>query len=536
METDGWVRPKPGADDLIWDLNAERGWDHLDYHRSMQGPSKLRKLHHMVRWGTGVQYRVHCPDVQTAVRGLLERVFYHWETDDEGERHMVRPYRPEREVVFATLGPARNALLRHTWEVSPWTREQFLAPLSSSKLARYTEAADSFEAEPISPKDAYLQTFVKAEKLNVTAKSDPDPRVIQPRRPRFNYAVGRYTKAAEKMLYKAIDKLFGNSVPTVMKGLNADKRGAAFARAWGLFDNPVAVGLDASRFDEHVSRGMLEFEHSVYLAIFRHDRELAEYLNMQLRNKGFVRSEDGYVRYRIEGSRMSGDINTSEGNIILMCLMVYAYMFGKGFRYHLFNDGDDCVLIFERENLADLDDLPEWFAAMGMIMKVEEPVYELELVEFCQSHPIEVDPGVWRMVRDPRVTLSKDLAIVKPVRDEATWTRYRYAVGQCGLALAGDLPVLNHFYHSLQKDAVLSKRQRARMRRRGPETGMEYLALGMSPKFSEPSTCARISFAKAFDIWPDMQIAMEREYARRRAQYVVPKSTSYVVDIFHLFR
>jgi hypothetical protein len=449
---------------------------------------------------------------------------------------MARPFRPEREEVFTTLGPAREALLKHTWPVAPWSRAQFLAPLSGSKLARYTAAADSFEAQPIAPKDAYLQTFIKAEKLNVTAKSDPDPRVIQPRNPRFNYAVGRYIKPAEKMLYKAINRLFDNGVPTVMKGLNADQRGDAFARAWKLFANPVAVGLDVVRFDQHVSRALLEFEHSIYMRIYQEDRELAKYLNMQLRNKGFVRCSDGYIRYRVEGSRMSGDMNTSLGNVLLMCLMVYAYMGTKQFPYHLLNDGDDCVLIFDKANLHQIDDLSDWFLQLGFRLTIERPVYELEQIDFCQSRPIEVNPGVWRLVRDPRVTLSKDLAIVKPVQDEATWNRYRHAVGQCGLALAGDIPVLNHYYHSLQKGAVLSKRQRRRMESRGPETGMEYLAVGMHPKFSEPSTCARVSFAKAFDIWPDLQVEMEGKYQNLDAIYEQPKSISHVVDVFHLFR
>jgi hypothetical protein len=140
-----------------------------------------------------------------------------------------------------------------------------------------------------------MQTFVKAEKLNVSAKSDPDPRVIQPRSSRYCYAVGLYIKAVEHMLYKAIDSLFG--ARTVMKGLNADQRGAAFHEAWNRFKDPVAVGLDASRFDQHVSTALLQLEHSIYLACFDNDEELERLLNMQLVNRGFVRCAEGSIRY-----------------------------------------------------------------------------------------------------------------------------------------------------------------------------------------------------------------------------------------------
>ncbi len=515
---------------LISALNSAKGVDRVVYLPESLGPAKRRMLHHLAGLGSGVQYRVHCPDVKTAMRGLLERVFYHWEVVN-GQRVMVRPHRPDPVLVGKLLGPSRSQLLRRAGTATPWTREQFLAPLSGSKLARYTVAADSVEALDIEKKDAYLQTFVKAEKLNVTAKSDPDPRVIQPRSARYCYAVGLYIKGCEHRIYKAIDRMFGQK--TVMKGLNADQRGMAFHKVWSSFTDPVAIGLDASRFDQHVSRALLEFEHSVYNAMYN-EPELARLLTMQLVNKGFVRAVDGTIKYTVEGSRMSGDMNTSLGNVLLMCLMVHAYLQDKPFRSALLNDGDDCVVIVERGDATALDDLPDWFLQLGMIMKVEPAVDVLEEIEFCQAHPIEVTPGVWRMVRDPRVVLSKDLCVVKPVRDEQTWKKFRRAIGECGLALAGDVPVFNQFYSALFRDTTLSKGAMKKFRKRSPETGMDYLALGMHPKFSEPTSCCRVSFAKAFGIWPDLQVAMEQEYANVVVTWREPQTVPHVFDIFEL--
>jgi hypothetical protein len=370
----------------------------------------------------------------------------------------------------------------------------------------------------VEPKDAYLQTFVKAEKLNLSAKPDPDPRVIQPRSPRYNAAVGVYIKACEKMLYRAIDRLWGRR--TVMKGLNASKRGRVIHRVWNSFSDPVAVGADASRFDEHVKAGLLLFEHSVYKACFQSKR-LARLLSWQINNRGFARCRDGSIRYKVWGSRMSGDMNTSLGNVLLMCLMMHAYVATKDFDVALINDGDDCVLVCERENADQLGDMPEWFRQLGMVMVVEEPIYELEKLVFCQSQPVLVN-GAYRMVRDPRVCMDKDLVTFKPIRSEKDWRYYRRAIAECGLALAGDLPIYCEFYSALLRgtspdDAKCAKQN---SRRRGPrkdklECGMSYLASGMHIKYSEPTVESRVSFWKAFNVPPDLQTGIEslcREY------------------------
>jgi hypothetical protein len=130
----------------------------------------------------------------------------------------------------------------------------------------YRAAADSLSTIPVSKRDAVLSTFVKAEKINLTKKPDPAPRVIQPRSPRYNVAVGRYLKRLEKDIYRALKALAGDVV--VMKGYNAGQSGEIIARKWARFNRPCAIGLDASRFDQHVSEAALRWEHSVYTQLF----------------------------------------------------------------------------------------------------------------------------------------------------------------------------------------------------------------------------------------------------------------------------
>lgn len=531
---DAILATKPDWMSLVQRLNEAEGEDHVASILFTTG-TRVRQMYHLATYGLGAKFRMHCNDVQTALRGVLERVFFHWETRG-GVRVMARPLKPTYAVVCALLGKARRKLLSLAPLVSPMTRAEFLSRLSGRKLTRYEGAADSVEAKPIEPKDAFMSPFVKAEKLNVTVepgfpapgKPDPDPRMIQCRNVRYLYASGLHIKALEKEIYRMIDRLFGYRV--VMKGKNADQRGRYIHTTWSKHTNPRGVGADASRWDQHVSLAMLLFEHSVYKSMAR-DKFFSSLLKMQEVNEGFVVCPDGSFNYVVEGSRMSGDMNTALGNVLLMCLIMYSYFQTKDFPISLINDGDDCVLVVDKEHVHKLADMPEFFESLGFVMKVEEPVAQLELVEFCQSNPIEVNPGCWRMVRNPWLTISKDLAVPRPLESEVDFQYHRRNVGECGLALAGDIPVYWEFYTSLCAGTA-SRRLDKRKAREGLVTGAEYLSLGMQRKRICPSDTARVSFFKAFGITPDEQLALESTYRSWRPVWRKPISTQNVLDVF----
>jgi hypothetical protein len=86
--------------------------------------------------------------------------------------------------------------------------------------AVYQRAVDSLRSEPVRRDDARIKPFVKAEKINVSKKPDPCPRLIQPRSPRYNVEVGVYLKPLERLVYRAIAKVWGGQ--TVLK-LNAEE-------------------------------------------------------------------------------------------------------------------------------------------------------------------------------------------------------------------------------------------------------------------------------------------------------------------------
>jgi hypothetical protein len=445
---------------------------------------------------------VHNNTVQNLRRGLAERVF-----NVETPAGLAPPPKPNRGVFWSRLAVFKDRLLTHMPYAAPLSSDEFVNSYKGDRrMAVYAEAAESLRTRPIDRRDAYLTTFVKAEKINFTSKADPAPRVIQPRSPRYNLMVGRYLKRMEKSVYRAIAEVYGGK-PVVMKGYNVHGIAEQLRDGWESFDDPIAIGLDASRFDQHISSEALRWEHSVYLSRYsgRHRSELAQLLSWQIRNKGVGRATDGIVKYAVEGCRMSGDMNTSLGNCLIMCALVWSYCSGKGIKHRLFNNGDDCVVIMSRRNLQRfVEGLEEWFTEMGFTMKVEKPVTVFEQIEFCQTRPV-FDGDTYVMCRDPRVCMAKDSVALLPLEQGNMGRGWCTAIGECGLSLAGGLPILQDFYCAVLRagDGVRIKSHPAL------ESGFARMAVGMARRCKAITDATRISFWEAFGVLPSEQETYE---------------------------
>jgi hypothetical protein len=479
-------------------------------------PPKSRRVYNLLSCGTDTSFGVHNSSLTNTMRGLIERVYL---VNTSGD--FAPPVKPMKALFESRMQEFKSALMKEcafTGGFRQISRQEFVDCYRGRRRTLYQNAADSLEVQPIRRKDADLKTFVKAEKINFTAKGDPAPRVIQPRDPRYNVEVGRYLKKVEHTIYRAIAAVMkrysceGWNV-TVNKGLNARETAELIVGKFRKYRRPVAIGLDASRFDQHVSDVALRWEHSVYNGLFN-DPYLAKLLTWQVRNRGHAYCLDGKIKYEVLGCRMSGDMNTALGNCLLMCGMVYSYMRTKGVKYDLVNNGDDCVLILESSGIKLLDDLPSWFSQMGFTMKVETPVFEIEHIEFCQAQPC-YDGHHWVMVRNPLVCLAKDLITVKNVSDIKSWNRARNSIGLCGQALAGNIPVYGEFYKLLTRDAG------DKIFNDELSSGMQFMSLRMN-QIGRVHYLARVSFYNAFGILPDMQVEMEKEYATFKPQWQSP--------------
>lgn len=479
------------------DTNVVRG-AHPDYKETrLELAPKERRVFHICGMGNGLDFGLHNNSLRNLRRGILERIFY-----VEGTSGLTQPAQPIVGV-FKRLKPLRNKLVRLVGMHTPIPRSQYPGLYRGRRLTIYTAAYQSLCERPIERKDAYVKTFVKAEKINFSKKPDPAPRVIQPRDVRYNLEVGRYLKTYEHYLYQGIDKLW--SGPTVIKGYTCEEIGDIMFKAWSEFQKPCAIGFDMSRFDQHVSVSALEFEHSVYNAAFK-SAELRQLLSWQLVNKGYGRCSDGKVKYSVKGRRMSGDINTAMGNCLLSCLITKYLM--RGIKCRLLNNGDDCVVICETSDephvVAALDEWTEF----GFKCVAEPTVYVLEEMQFCQLQPV-FDGEKWIAVRDPRVSLSKDSYSINAwsnVKAAKTWLR---AIGECGMALTGGIPILQSYYNVYLRTCPSAGKIKGSL---AFDSGMTRLSFRMKRQFGAVNEQARVSFYRAFGFTPREQVLLEEEY------------------------
>lgn len=391
---------------------------------------------------------------------------------------------------------------------------------SGPKREAYAKAAISLQQEAVNHRDASLMMFGKFEKQNL----DKANRGINPRSKRYNLELGRYLKFMEKPIYRSINEAYGaRTAHTVIKGLNVADAAAVAHAKWKLFKRPVAVGLDAIKFDAHVSVPCLRYEHSFYKMI--HGRRpfsqtmLKTLLNWQIVNTGVAYCDDGKLKFKIRGTRCSGDLNTSMGNCIIMCGLVYAYSASISVIVELMNNGDDCVVIMEEEDVEKfVAGVPEYFKRKGFRMTVEEPVREFEQIEFCQSHPVH-NGERYVMVRNLSNCLQKDPMCLVPIQNSKALQQWYDAVGSCGLSLTPGVPVLQEFYRTFKRSGAPCKEGFKKTVFKN--TSYYERVKGLTGSELSCSSVSRSSFYFAFGVLPEHQIAIEAYYASMKLGVVI---------------
>lgn len=470
---------------------------------------KAKRLFAIPEMSPPANYVVFNNNIVNLERAVKERVFY---VPHDGT--FAPPPLPVVDLEERLLPFAQkfDALACPT---TPLTYDEFVGSYGGRKREVYQAAVDSLYHRGVSKADAKLRVFVKSEKVDVARKPNPVPRVIQPRSARFNVELGVLLKKAEKMAYNVIDRVFGYTA--VCKGYNSQTLGRLIWNAWSHFKRPAAVGVDAKRYDQHNSVPMLAWEHRRWLRFARPAQRshFAKLLREQLDNRASGVTPNGKVKYRVRGKRMSGDMNTGSGNVVNMCAKMYCFIQSLPFEARLINNGDDCVLVCEDSDMPELvRRLPGYFLEMGFEMEVEAPVYEIEQIEFCQSRPVWTPEG-YLMVRNPHTSMGKDCISIPPIESERDYRGFCGAVGTCGLALCGGIPVLQDFYQSIARAShgQLSKHFEDQNR------GLRILSSNMNRTYRPIDPRSRYSFWLAFGTTPDQQIALEEYYQGHTPEY-----------------
>lgn len=508
----------------IAEMNRDR-WscNSISVEPARQGEVRRARDYYRLNGGSGPHWDIPNNDIKSVTHAILERVFF-----TKADGGFVPAPKPWTHEAYSNFGPidskrlavehvqaATNSfrtkmlrLIKRDGKVSTLTEDEFLNRYVGAKRRVYQSAIRSLSEKPLNKRDCRVKTFTKDE----YRKPGGAPRAIQPRSPRFNVMLGRYIKHVEHKLFECIDEVFDSTGDhrTVAKGMNLDERGATIQKMWDGFNDPVAVELDASRFDQHINTALLDIEFSMYLAATTPNEDLpslAQLLSHQKVNEGRYYGSDGKIKYKVQGNRMSGDMNTSLGNVIIMCCLMYSYLDSKTLRHRvkLLNDGDDCVVIMERRALRTFrNGLEDWFLRMGITMKIEGVSSVLEEINFCQTRPVRVGDS-YRMVPRPQKRLYSDLVTTKPVCYKKVYNKWIGAVSGCGLAAASDIPIFRDYYKWLSATSTPWIPEEGDYYHKYRDTQLR----NMESRKRPISWATRVSFFHAFDIPPKDQMQIE---------------------------
>lgn len=495
-------------------VNRRVPWARLKELPHVLGIQKHRHCAVGVGLGRNGTWVMHDNNIANSRRAVLERVFA-----VETKTGLAPPPRSFANVFPRTLGAFGASVARLCAWTPPLTPDEFVGLYTGARASRYRAAVEGLATKPFTAKDAYLNSFVKGELVNLSdSKPDPAPRIIQPRSARYNVLVGCFLRPLEHKLYEAITEVFlrsgvGAGLQVVFKGINARQSASILREKWLRPKNPEARGLDATRFDQHVGPPALDWEHNVYLQCFPpHLRKtLAALLRLQLLNKGFVRCADGAFSYQVRGGRMSGDMNTAMGNCLLSCAIVHRFAVEHNIPLELANNGDDCQLIYDRKYSKVVDTFGAWALKYGFQIKMEQPVHEFEQIEFCQTQPVLVAPNTWTMCRSPKKALAKDVIMKEASARTSTeeYRRWLKAVSDCGLALCEGVPVMESFYRMLARHGLAGSYAGAP---RFEDSGFARMARGVRKMGYHVTPAGRHSFWLAFGVAPDDQEVIERHF------------------------
>jgi hypothetical protein len=310
------------------------------------------------------------------------------------------------------------------------------------RVRRRSEVAiESLKTRALEPNDANVSLFVKKDKTNFDNpnKPNPDPRAIQPRSPRYNVRMLRYSRPIEKFIFKYEKFPRHRKGRVVLKGLNCRQRASLLRNVWESFEDPVFIGLDCKRFDYHVEELILKSVHDL-LRLVSADEELEWLIEHQIKVKGYTSTG---IKYIVRWLLCSGDVLTSLVGVVGMVVMVLSCMDELKVNiddFYLLDDGDDAGLVIEsREVDRVVKALPSMFLEYGHELKIEQVTQVFENVTMCQMRPILLEE--WTMCPDPRKVLNTFFS-GHQLPNPWDWPAHLRAVAACYNALVPGCPVL----------------------------------------------------------------------------------------------
>lgn len=307
---------------------------------------------------------------------------------------------------------------------------------------RYEQAFTQLDNLGVGSKDTWIQMFIKVEKWEEALLDVKAPRGIQFRSYRYCGRLAQYLLPIEKELWRYEEE----GLCPFAKQMNSFRVASTLVQMAAEFDDPIYVLADHSKFDSCISAPWIEFEKGGYVRA-NPDPMLADLMDAQFNNIGTTKHG---TRYWCKARKMSGEYNTSLGDTLVnYCILKDVF---RHVKHRLLVNGDDSVIILERNDLDVVDLSGETWKRYGFKTTIEV-VDHISKVEFCQSRPIMVREGTWRMVRTPARAISRSLVSVKRYQGKA-WYSLLASLGYCELACGDGVPMLQSWAQALMRASL----------------------------------------------------------------------------------
>jgi hypothetical protein len=261
--------------------------------------------------------------------------------------------------------------------------------------------------EGLSNRDMSTDMFIKAEatkpKTSEGNLAAAAPRPIYSIPDKLCYLGALHYHNVEAAQLKVRGRPFPNS-RSILKGLNTLERAALIRKKFTRFSKPVFQCVDGVKCDAHIGRKLLKIQHSVDLYMNSHPTFVL--LQRLTEGRWRIRSRDGF-KFLAPSIRLTGAWDTGGGNsllhLLILCDLLKEIPLEK---WDVGVDGDNFFVIANQQDFAEVQAALRGHVRYGVEFEWDPPSSVFEELEFCRHRPVEVQSGVWNMVRSPWRTLS----------------------------------------------------------------------------------------------------------------------------------
>jgi len=298
------------------------------------------------------------------------------------------------------------------------------------KLPSLKKLRDNLDEVKLTAKDYYRNFFVKIEKW--IKDVEYAPRAIQGMSDRLQATIGPFFYS----LSKVHNKVLGVESPICYgPGLTAEQIGA-WIEEWSE-TYPFYYAADAVRFDAHLKRPAFERINKFYKSVVMAPRRVTDAVEGKIDKIGYTRFG---IRYEVEGTRASGDSDTTEGNTGFTIASTNAALIKQGFQgpgidYALIAAGDDQLFFTSRP----IDEVLYHKYQLGLGLEIELiPGKHLYQIDFLSALAYPSADGV---VMGPKIgrLLARLGTASTPQSDYA---EYMYSVAHGLFNLTHHVPIL----------------------------------------------------------------------------------------------